>query len=171
MISMFAHPKGPMWVHRNGVDVNLGGSGSERRAINNGLSFIQEEEPEKIDDDNVVHVVSGAGTGAKGKGEATSVGDIAARVPLPLNWPFCAPSNYPSPVEKMVKRTMSRANSMMLDSSVHVHGQKKACTVRTALAKRDNTFLTIAEDMLPTAAGSQDVLKVCLTQASLEQTK
>ncbi len=160
-----------MWVHRNGVDVNLGGSGSERRAIKNGLSFIQEEEPEKIDDNNVVHVVSGAGTGAKGKGEATSVRDIAARVPLPLNGPFCAPSNYPSPVEKIVRRTMSRANSMMLDSSVDVHGQKKACTVRTAPAKRDDTFLTNVEDMLPTAAGSQDVLKVCLTQASLEQTK
>jgi hypothetical protein len=43
--------------------------------------------------------------------------------------------------------------------------------VRTALAKRDDTFLTIVEDMLPTASGSQDVLKACLTQASLEQTK
>ena len=163
-ISMLAHPKGPMWIHRNGVDVNLGGSGSERRAINNGLSCIQEEEPEEIDDD-VVHVVSG---GAKGKGAATSVGDRTARVPLPLNWPLCAPSHYPSPVEKMVRRTRSRANSMMLDSSIDVHGRKKACTVRTALAKRDDTFLTIVEDMLPTAAGSQDVLNACLTQASLE---
>ena len=150
--------------------MNLGGSGSERRAINNGLNYIQDEEPEEIDND-VVHVVSGAGTGAKGKGAATSVGDRTARVPLPLNWPFCAPSNYPSPVEKMVRRTRSRANSMMLDSSVDVHGRKKACTVRTALAKRDDTFLTIVEDMLPTATGSQYVLHACLTQASLDQTK
>ncbi len=54
-ISMLAYPKGPMWVHRNGVDVNLGGSGSKRRANNNGLTCIQEEEPKEID--NVVHVV------------------------------------------------------------------------------------------------------------------
>jgi hypothetical protein len=60
---------------------------------------------------------------------------------------------------------------MMLDSSVNVHGRKKACTVRTALAKRDDTFLTIVEDMLPTPAGSQDVLNACLMQALLEQTK
>jgi hypothetical protein len=60
---------------------------------------------------------------------------------------------------------------MMLDSSVDVHGCKKACTVCTALAKRDDTFLTIVEDMLPTAAGSQDVLNACLMQAPLEQTK
>jgi hypothetical protein len=60
---------------------------------------------------------------------------------------------------------------MMLDSTVDVHGLKKACTVRTALAKRDDTFLAIVEGMLPTAAGSQDVLNACLTQASLEQTK
>ncbi len=60
---------------------------------------------------------------------------------------------------------------MMLDSSIDEKGQKKACTVRTGLVKRDDTFLTIVEDMLPTAVGSQDVLKVCLTQALLEQTK
>ena len=59
---------------------------------------------------------------------------------------------------------------MMLDSSVDVHECKKACTVRTVLAKRDDTFLTIVEDMLPNAAGLQDVLNACLTQASLEQT-
>jgi hypothetical protein len=85
-ISMLAHPKGPMWIQRNGVDVNLGGSGSERR-INN------EEEPEEIDD--VVHVERVSG--AKGKGASSShVGDRVARTPLPLNWPLCAPSNcYP----------------------------------------------------------------------------
>jgi hypothetical protein len=101
-MSMLAHPKGPMWIHRNGVDVNLGGSGSERRANNNGLTCIQEEEPEDIDD--VVHVVRGIG--AKGKGADSSVGDRVARVPLPLNWPLCAPSKcYPSPVKKMARRT------------------------------------------------------------------
>jgi hypothetical protein len=107
-MNMLAHPKGPMWVCRNGVE----------------------------------------------------------------NWPFSAPSDcYTSPVEKMARRTRSRANAMMLDSSVDAHGRKKACTVRTALAKRDDSFLTIVEDMLPIARGSQDVLNACLTQASLEQAK
>jgi hypothetical protein len=111
-------------------------------------------------------------SGAKVKGASRNVGDRVARTPLSLNWLLCTPSNcYPSPVEKMARRTRSRANSMMLDSSVDVHGHKKACTVRTALAKRDNAFLTIVEDMLPTAVGLQDVLNACLTQASLEQTK
>jgi hypothetical protein len=70
-MSMLAHPKGPMWIHWNGVDVSLGGSGSERCANNNGLTCIQEEEPEEIDD--VDHVVRGIR--AKGKGADSSVGD------------------------------------------------------------------------------------------------
>jgi hypothetical protein len=90
-ISMLAHPKGPTWIRRNGVDVNLGGSGSERRANNNGLTCVQEY------------------SGAKGKGASSNhVGDRVAMTPLPLNWPLCAPSNcYPSPVEKMARRTRS----------------------------------------------------------------
>jgi len=80
-MSMLAHPKVPMWIHWNGVAVNLGGSGSERRTNNNGLTCIQEEEPEEIDD--VVHVARGIG--ARGKGTDSSVGDRVARVPLPLN--------------------------------------------------------------------------------------
>ena len=142
-----------MWVCRNGVDVNLGGSGSESRAINNGLTCIQEE-PD--DSDDVIQVVGIA------KGSARDSGVV--KIPAPSG---C----YPSPVEKMAKRTRSRANAMMLDSTVDAHGCKKACTVRTALAKRDDSFLTIVEDMLPIASSSQDVLNACLTQASLEQTK
>ncbi len=85
------------------------------RAINNRLTCIQEE-PE--DPDNVVQVVGVA------KGSARDSG--VAKMPMPLNWPFCAPSDYyPSPVEKMVRRTRSRANAMMLDSSVDVHRRRK----------------------------------------------
>jgi hypothetical protein len=103
-ISMLAHPKGPMWVHRNGVDVNLGGSGSKRHANNNSLTCFQEEEPEEVDD--VVHVVRVSG--AKGKGASRNVGDRVARTPLPLNWPLCVPSNcYPSPVKKIDRRMRS----------------------------------------------------------------
>ena len=160
-INMLAHSKGPMWICRNGVNVNLSGSGFESCAINNGLTCIQEE-PD--DSEDVIQVVGVA------KGIARDSGVV--RMPMPLNWPFSAPSNcYPSPFETMTRRTRSRANAMMLGSSVDAHGRKKACTVRTALAKHDNTFFTIAEDMLPTAVGSQDVLNACLTQALLEQTK
>ena len=102
---MLTHLKGPTWIQRNGVDVNLGGSGSKRCANNNGLTCIQEEEPEEIDD--VVHVVRVSG--AKGKGASSNhVGDRVARTPLPLNWQLCVPSNcYPSPVKKMASRTRS----------------------------------------------------------------
>ena len=104
---MLAHPKGPMWVHPNGVAVNLGGSGSERHTNNNGLTCIQEEDPEEID--NVVHVVRVSG--AKGKGAVSSVGERVARTPLSLNWLLCVPSNcYPYPVEKMARRIRSQAN-------------------------------------------------------------
>ncbi len=40
--------------------------------------------------------------------------------------------------------------------------------MRTALVNNDDTYVTIAKDMFPTKLGSQDVLNVCLTQASLE---
>jgi len=98
-INMLAHPKGPMWVCRNRVDVNLGGSGSESRAINNGLTCIQEE-PD--DSEDVIQVVGVSKVSARDSG--------VVRMPMPLNWPFSAPSNcYPSPVEKMARRTRSRS--------------------------------------------------------------
>ena len=101
-MNMLAHPKGPMWVCRNGVDVNLGGSGSESRAINNGLTCIQEE-PNNSDD--VIQVV-----GVVAKGSARDSGVV--KMPMPLNWLFSAPSDcYPSPVEKMARRTRSTANA------------------------------------------------------------
>ncbi len=60
---------------------------------------------------------------------------------------------------------------MMIDIYVDAHRQKKAYTLRTALAKHDDSFLTIVKDMIPIAACSQDVLNACLMQALLEQTK
>ena len=69
-----------MWVCRNGVDVNLGGSGSESRAINNGLTCVQEE-PD--DSDDVIQVV---GVVAKGSARDSGVAPIAT--PLLLRrWP------------------------------------------------------------------------------------
>ena len=114
-MNMLAHPKGPMWVCRNGADVNLGGSGSKSRAIINGLTCIQEV-PD--DSDDAIQVVGIA------KGSARDSGIV--KMPMPLNWPFSAPSDcYPYPVEMMARRTRSRANAMMLDSSINAHGCKK----------------------------------------------
>jgi hypothetical protein len=43
--------------------------------------------------------------------------------------------------------------------------------VRTALAYNVETYVSIVRDVIPGAPASQDVLKVCLTQASLEAKK
>jgi hypothetical protein len=94
-MNMLAHSKGPMWVCRNGVDVNLGGSGSESHAINNGLTCIQEQ---PNDSDDVIQVAGVA------KGSVRDSGVV--KMPMHLNWAFSAPSGcYPSPVEKMARRT------------------------------------------------------------------
>jgi hypothetical protein len=70
----------------------------------------------------------------------------------------------------MAKRTRFRANQMMIDPSVDKQKKRNACKVHTVLAKGDHTYITIVEDTidLPIASGSQDVLNVCLMQASLE---
>ena len=75
-MNMLAHPKGPMWVRRNGVGVNLGGSGSESRTINNGLTCIQEE---PLDPDDVIQVV-GAAKGSRRARDDSGV----AKIPAPL---------------------------------------------------------------------------------------
>ncbi len=68
----------------------------------------------------------------------------------------------------MVGRVRTRSMEMMADMDLSGSTRKKAYTVRTALTNNDKTYVTIAKDMLPTKPGSQDVLNVCLTQASLE---
>ncbi len=40
--------------------------------------------------------------------------------------------------------------------------------MQTALAKNDETYVSIVKDLLPTGLGSQDVLDICLTQASID---
>jgi hypothetical protein len=59
----------------------------------------------------------------------------------------------------------------MTDKSITDSAHKKACTVRTALAKTIKTDVSIVRDMIPGTPASQDVLEVCLTQASLEAKK
>ena len=59
----------------------------------------------------------------------------------------------------------------MTDKSITDSACKKACMVQTALANNIKTYVSIVRDMIPGAPASQDVLKVCLTQASLEAKK
>ena len=44
----------------------------------------------------------------------------------------------------------------------------KACMVRTGLATDDAVYVSIVKDLMPGMPASQDVLNVCLTQASFE---
>ena len=83
------------------------------------------------------------------------------KVSMPANWPF----------DDMLTRTRARAMKRMTDRSITDSARKKACTVRTALANNVETYVSIVRDMIPVAPASQDVLNVCLTQASLEAKK
>ena len=83
------------------------------------------------------------------------------KVSMPANWPF----------DDMLTRTRARAMKRMTDRSITDSARKKACTVRTALANNVETYVSIVRDMIPVEPASQDVLNVCLTQASLEAKK
>ena len=85
-------------------------------------------------------------------------------IPAPAKWTFSTPER----INNMVGRVRTRSMEMMANRDLSGSNRKKAYTVRTALANNDKTYVTIAKDMLPTKPGSQDVLNVCLTQASLE---
>ncbi len=83
------------------------------------------------------------------------------KVSMPANWPF----------DNMLTRTRARAMKRMTDRSITESARKKACTVQTALANNVETYVSIIRDMIPEAPASQEVLEVCLTQASLEAKK
>jgi hypothetical protein len=86
------------------------------------------------------------------------------RVPAPENWAISTPEC----IINMVGRVRTCSMEMMVDRDLSGSTCKKEYTVRTALANNDETYVTLAKDMLPTKPGFQDVLNVCLTQASLE---
>ena len=161
-INKLEHAKGASWIKRNGIDVNLGGYGDKRRTVNNRLTSVVELLEESDDDDISIHAVSGS----KGSSVDSSRRISVARKPHPAKLPL---DIFSSPVEKMIMRTRSWATKMMLDNDSDKQGWKKTCTVLTALANHDSTYLSIVEDILLEAAGSQDVLNACLMQASLEQ--
>jgi hypothetical protein len=102
------HAKGPSWISQSGIDINLGGSGDQRHSINNRLSF---NEIQELSDNDTIEVVCGAkGVGISGRWDSS-----VARMSLPLNFPV---STFSSPVEKMIKRTRSQANEMMLNNTI-----------------------------------------------------
>ncbi len=67
----------------------------------------------------------------------------------------------------MVGQARTLAMKRMINKMLTESARKKACTVQTALAKNDDTYVSIVKDLLPTRPGSQDVLDVCLMQASI----
>jgi hypothetical protein len=91
------------------------------------LTCIQEE-PD--DSDDVIQVVGVA------KGSARDSGVV--KMPMPLNWQFSAPSDcYPSPVEKMARRTRSTANARCLTAlSMRMDARKYHCAHCACKARR-----------------------------------
>ena len=83
------------------------------------------------------------------------------KVSTPANWLF----------DTMLTWTRAQAMTRMTDNFITDSERKKACTVRTVLANNFETYISIVRDMIPGAPASQDVLEVCLTQASLEAKK
>ncbi len=64
-MKVLEHPKGPPWIWKNGMDVNLDSSVAKCCLVNNGLISIQEDKTE-LGEDDVIQVASVVG-GAKGK--------------------------------------------------------------------------------------------------------
>ncbi len=56
----------------------------------------------------------------------------------------------------------------MINKTLTASAQKNVCTVRNALTKNNETYMSIVKDFLPTKLGCQDVLDVCLMQACID---
>ncbi len=72
---------------------------------------------------------------------------------------------------KVVNKVEIVRSLRMIDKTLTASARKKVCTVQTALAKNDETCMSIVKDLLPTKPGSQDVLDVCLMQAFIDMKK
>ncbi len=97
--------------------------------------------------------------------------DGVERVAMPEQWPFAKTPDCKSHVEDVndiVGQARTLAMKRMINKTLTESAWKKACTVQTARAKNDDTYVSIVKDLLPTGPGSQDVLDVCLTQASID---
>jgi len=148
------HQNGATWTATHGdMRCNSGGSSriGDQRGRNTGLNNAAALRPSLPSLPSFVEEVSCG---------ATATFDC-------FSSPSVAKNDY---VEGMVNRTRTRAMKRMVDKSISESARKKACKVRTALANNVVTYVSIVKDMMP-AAGSQDVLDICLTQASLEVKK
>ena len=83
---------------------------------------------------------------------------------MPVNWPFGTPERAKNMVSRVRTCSRMRMGDMTITKSEHT----KACMVRTGLVTDDAVYVSIVNDMMPGMPASQDVLNVCLTQASLE---
>ena len=91
--------------------------------------------------------------------------DSVEVVTVPVNWPFGTAER----TKKMVSRVRTRSMMRMGDNTLNKSDRMKACVVRTGLANNHETYVSIVNDMVVAGMpASQDVLNVCLTQASLE---
>ena len=105
--------------------------------------------------------VSGGNSGRRARFSDDGVEVVTA----PVNWPFGTPER----IKKMVSRVRTRSMMRMGDMTLNKSDRTKACVVRTGLANNNETYMSIVNDMVVSGLpASQDVLNVCLTQASLE---
>ena len=104
-------------------------------------------------------------SGGNSRRRARCSDDGVEVVIAPVNWPFGTPER----TKKMVSRVRSRSMMRMGDTTLNKSDRTKACVVRTGLANNDETYVSIVNDMVVSGMpASQDVLNICLTQASLE---
>jgi len=100
----------------------------------------------------------------RGRNRRAKRSDGVEVVNMPDNWPFGTPER----AKNMVSRVRTRSMMRMGDMAITKSERTKACMVRTGLATDDAVYVSIVKDMMPGMPASQDVLNVCLTQASLE---
>jgi hypothetical protein len=68
----------------------------------------------------------------------------------------------------MVSRVRTCSMIRTGDVTISKSERTKACMVQTGLVTDDAVYVSIVKDMMPGMPASQDVLNICLTQASLE---
>jgi hypothetical protein len=115
---------------------------------------------------NLAKATAGDGVSSGNSGRRARCSDEGVEVvTAPVNWPFGTPER----TKKMVSRVRTRSMMRMGDTTLNKSDRTKACVVRTGLANNDETYVSIVNNMVVSGMpASQDVLNVCLTQASLE---
>ncbi len=111
----------------------------------------------------IMPTASGVG-GDRGRIQRAKHSDGVEVVTMSGNWPFGTPEH----AKNMVSRVRTCLMMRMGDVTISKSECTKACMVQTGLAMDDAVYVSIVKDMMPGTPASQDVLNVCLTQASLE---